>query len=621
MDSPGNRHYEAGLDGLRAFAILFVVFYHFGFNWARGGFLGVDIFFVLSGYLITSKILSARESFEVKAFWKGRLIRLLPAAYFMIIVIFLWTVLFDQGLLTNLSGDTLSSVSLTTNWWFIFHKLSYFDSFGSPSPLKHIWYLAVQEQFYFLWPLILITILKITKKIKNLSIIICIGAVLSATLMGILYTPAADPSRVYYGTDTRVFELLMGCFLAAFLAESGSHIKEFSAKHKSLLNLASIMAFSIFIAGAVFIDEYNDFLYRGGLFLFSLNTALLIGCVRRPEGILGSVLSWKPLRWLGTRSYGIYLWHYPVMVLTTPVYEIGNPSYLRVLFQLAVTCIIAEFSYRFIELPIRKLGLKGYFSHLSANFSRGRLLNLAKKLGLVLSVLVTISLIIGITGVIKTNSNPERAEAYTSTTSTSQISEDEAIKTNLQENDMSVPVENSKQGPGEPGEGDSDKQAPVVSKENNGEAYNEILFIGDSILLDIAKKINEKFDNITIDGKVGRQMSEAAALASKYSSFNASGKAVIIELGTNGYFTNGQIDGLLDSFSKAHIFLVNVRVPRSWESRVNDALREKAGERENVTLIDWYSLASKYPGYFSRDGVHLTSEGVEALSGLISDNL
>ncbi|WIV13717.1 acyltransferase family protein [Proteiniborus sp. MB09-C3] len=624
-----SRRYITGLDGLRAFAILFVVFYHFSFSWARGGFLGVNIFFVLSGYLVTSKILLSQENFKVITFWKGRLRRLLPSAYLMIIVTFLWVVLFNHGLLANLLGDTISSISYTTNWWFIYHKLSYFDSFGSPSPLKHIWFLAVQEQFYILWPFILIIGLRISKKANKLSNMIFIGALVSATLMGILYNPTADPSRVYYGTDTRAFELLIGGFLAAVLANSKPFTKEASIKHKNALKLISIVTFSIFIFSAIFIDEYNSFLYRGGLFLFSLNTALLIACVCHPKGILGPILSWKPLRWIGTRSYGIYLWHYPIMVLSTPIYEIGNPSYLRVFFQLIITCIIAEYSYRFIELPIRKLGFRKYCNYLAVNFIKRRSLTFAKKTTAVVSVLVAISLVIGVVNMTKVRPSFGKAEAHPSEIDTNQVSEDKASNTSFDEKDKSISTEKNELSSSKNREVNSNEQSSVISNNNNNEdtsstaveAYKEILAIGDSIMLNITQSLNEKYNNITIDGKVGRQMSEAITLAAKYTAFNASDKAVIIELGANGYFTSKQINKLLDSFSKSHIFLINTRVPRSWESKVNKTLKEKAEERKNVTLIDWYSIASKHPEYFGQDGVHLNSKGAEALVNLISKNL
>ncbi len=607
MNTIHNRRYISGLDGLRAFAILSVVFYHFSFSWAKGGFLGVDIFFVLSGYLVTSKILLSQGNFKLRTFWKDRISRLLPSAYLMIMITALWVILFNHRLLTNLLGDTISSISYTTNWWFIFHKLSYFDSFGSPSPLKHIWFLAVQEQFYILWPFILMIVLKNTKRTKKLSYMIFIGTLLSATLMGILYDPAADPSRVYYGTDTRAFELLIGSFLAAISANKKPFTKEVSIKHKNELKLLSIITFSIFIFSAVFIDEYNSFLYRGGLFLFSLNTALLIACVCHPKGILGPMLSWKPLRWIGTRSYGIYLWHYPIMVLSTPIYEIGNPSYLRVFIQLTITCIIAEFSYRFIELPIRKLGFRKYYNYLTISFFKRNPLVFTKKTATIVSVLVIISLAIGINNIVRIKSNLENAEAYSSETNINETSEGEGSNEDsneTNEKDINVSTEN-----------DEDISSTAA------EDYNEILAIGDSIMLDITPTLNKTYNSITIDGKIGRQMSEAITLATKYAEFNDSDKAVIIELGTNGYFTSKQIDELLDSFSKSHVFLVNTRVPRSWESKVNKILKEKAEERENITLIDWYSIASEHPEYFEQDGVHLNSKGSEALVSLISKNL
>lgn len=623
-----NRRYIAGLDGLRAIAILSVVFYHFSFSWSKGGFLGVDVFFVLSGYLVTSKILSSREDFKVRTFWKNRLLRILPSAYLMIIVTVLWVILFNHKLLNNLIGDAISSITYTTNWWFIFHKLSYFDSFGSPSPLKHIWFLAVQEQFYILWPFILIIGLKITKNTRKLSKVIFTGALLSAALMGILYNPTVDPSRVYYGTDTRAFELLIGSFLAVVLANKKPFTKKVSIKHKKLLNLISIITFSIFILSAVFIDEYNEFLYRGGLFLFSLNTALLIACICHPKGILGHLLSWRPLKWIGTRSYEIYLWHYPIMVLSTPVYEIGNPSYLRVFFQLTITCIIAELSYRFIELPIKKIGLRGYYNYLATNYFERKPSKIDKETSTIVSILVIMSLTIGITSIVKIKLNLKNANAYSSEINTEQSSENKDSNISSDEKDMSLPTKDNKLGSSNNSEANSNEQSSVIPNKNNEEnsppaikEYKEILAIGDSIMLDITKDLKKKYNNIVIDGKIGRQMSEAITLASKYAAFNASDKAVIIQLGTNGYFTEKQIDELLDSFSKAHVFLVNTRVPRSWESKVNKLLKEKAEERENVTLIDWYSVASKNPGYFEPDGVHLKPKGAEALVSLISEKL
>lgn len=620
MSSISNHHYITELDGLRAFAILSVIFYHFGFDWAKGGFLGVDIFFVLSGYLVTSKILSSRENFKIKTFWKHRICRILPSAYLMITVTVLCVMFFNHRLLANLLGDTISSISYTTNWWFIFHKLSYFDSFGSPSPFKHMWYLAVQEQFYILWPFILIAGMKITKKTGRLSKIIFIGALLSASLMGILYNPDGDLSRIYYGTDTRAFELLIGSFLAAVLANINlSDNKVFIIKKKPL-ELISIITFSIFIFSTVFIDEYNTFLYRGGLFLFSLNSALLIACVCHSRGILNHILSWKPLRWIGTRSYGIYLWHYPIMVLSTPVYEINNPSYSRVFFQLTVTCIIAELSYRFIEQPIRKLGFKEYYNYLAANIFKEHSKAYAKKISIIISALMIISLTIGIYCMSKSKQNSEKVKVYSSDINTAQISEHKSSNNK----NINIPAKNSKLISSKQNSINSKKPNSVIPSNKAASSltpYKKILAIGDSVMIDITPALNKKYSNIKIDGKVGRQMTEAIPLASRYIRFNAPDKAVIIELGTNGYFTDKQLDKLLDTFSKSHIFLINTRVPRSWESKDNKILEEKTEERNNVNLVDWHSTAIEHPEYFGPDGVHLNLKGDEALVDLIDECL
>lgn len=610
-----NHEYIAGLDGLRAFAVIAVIAYHFSFNWAQGGFLGVDIFFAISGYLITSKILSTQESkdgFSFREFWIGRIRRLLPAAYVMIISIVMWVILFNRKLLTTLLGDALSSIFYASNWWFIFHKLSYFDSFGSPSPLKNLWSLAVEEQFYIIWPIVLIIGLKLLKKRDKLANIVFIGVLCSAILMGILYIPGGDPSRVYFGTDTRAFELLIGSWLAIIcpmerFCYKRIYSKRIPIKHRIVLNIISTISFAVFILCVIFVNEYNEFLYRGGFLLISLNAVLLIACVCHPDSYLGSLFSWKPLRWIGKRSYGIYLWHYPIIVLSTPVYEIGNPSYLRVGVQLAITFIIADLSYSLIEMPIRKYGFKGLlYKCLLINVFRRKRLPLVRRVSVVVLSLILVLIIVGVTRVSKGEQQVEKAESNPTEVVISNADQASDSKD-------SKAVSNADQA--------SNSKDTKTATSSTNESYTSILAIGDSIILDIASNLKNKYDNITIDGKVGRQMSQAAELAPTYAAFNDPNKAVIIELGTNAYFTDQQIDRLLNSFNKAHIYLVNVRVPRQWENNVNRALEKKAKDNKNITLIDWYSTAINHPEYFANDGVHLQPKGAEALTSLIDNAL
>jgi peptidoglycan/LPS O-acetylase OafA/YrhL len=627
MNNMQNSGYITGLDGLRAFAILFIVAYHFSFSWARGGFLGVDIFFVLSGYLITTKILSVKENelhFNLQKFWRQRIRRLMPAAYAMIITAVVWVILFNRELLDTLLGDAAASAFYTTNWWFIFHKLSYFDSFGTPSPFKHLWFLAVQEQFFFVWPIVLIIGLRAFRKREKFSSMVFICALCSALLMGLMYNPDSDPSRIYYGTDTRSFELLIGSWLAIILPMKKFSPRKISVKQRNTLNITSLITFAVFILSAIFIDEYQAFLYRGEIFLVSLNSALLIVCVCHPRGFLGRIFSWKPLRWIGVRSYGIYLWHYPIMVLSTPIYEIGNPVYWRVCLQLTITCIIAEVSYRFIETPIRKLGLPGFYrKHFTFIVFKFWRLTQVKKFSVIIAASGILVLAIGITSIEKNQKKVEKTVFYPTKIILSSTEQGFSYKDSkigsLEKNTVNI-SEKYEVSSTEKNTASSDIKNETNSPSIN-KAYKDILVIGDSIILDIAPSLKKKYTNITVDGKISRQMIDAVKLVPIYTEFNNTDKVVIIQLGSNGYFTDNQIDSLIDSFSEAHIYLVNTRVPRSWEKKVNKVLKEKTEERENVTLIDWYSTAVKHPEYFGSDGVHLSSLGAEAFTNLISEAL
>ncbi|MGG7141990.1 acyltransferase family protein [Clostridium nigeriense] len=600
-----NNGYITGLDGLRAFAVLIVIAYHFSFSWAGGGFLGVDIFFVISGYLITSKVLSIQEnkqSFKFKEFWSSRIRRLFPAAFVMIITTFILVILFKPNLIINILGDGVSSIFYVSNWWFIFHKLSYFDSFGSPSPFKNLWSLSIEVQFYIVWPIILIIGYKILKKRDKLAKMIFLLALLSAMLMGILYKPGIDPSRIYYGTDTRAFELLIGSWLAIIcpmktFIDRRSFSRKNSNKQKKMLNITGRVSLTIFILCVVFVNEYNTFLYRGGLFLISLNAAILIACVCNPDSYLRHIFSWKPLTWIGKRSYGIYLWHYPIIVLSTPIYEIGNPSYLRVGLQLIIIFIVANLSYNYIEIPIRKYGFQEFIKNIRfENITNRKKRYLVRRASVAVTILITMIMTININNVLKVKEKTEISEA----------TQTEVVLTNKEKSSVTDNKEES-----------SDTYDLEINSSTENNSYQEILAIGDSIMLDISSALSDKYDNITIDGKVGRQMSQANELVNTYAEFNNPNKAVIIELGSNGYFTDKEIDNLLDSFSAAQVYLVNVRVPRSWEGDVNKALKRKAEERDNVTLIDWYSTAIDHPEFFTEDGVHLEPEGIEALVSII----
>ena len=560
---------------------------------------------------------------SLKKFWIGRFRRLLPAAYVMIVISFVWATLFHKELLHTLRGDALSSIFYSSNWWFIFHKLSYFDSFGSPSPLKNLWSLAIEEQFYLIWPLLLMIGLYIFQKQSKLAKVVFIGAICSALVMAILYEPGADPSRVYYGTDTRCFELLIGCWLALVWPMKRLSAQKLSTNHVKKLNSLSFITLMIFLVSIVYVDEYQPFLYRGGMFLFCLNAAVLIACICHPVSILGKLLAWRPLCWIGSRSYGIYLWHYPVMVLGTPIHEIGNPSYWRVALQIVLIVMIAELSYRFIEMPIRKEGFRAYYGkYFVFNKNKWGSLSFSRKISTVMAPLFLLMFFTGMTGVV----GEGQQSASSSYPTNIKINGDEPT-THLNEHDQQSEL--STKEPSKEEKVEDLQQIETPKQEENDvtivpeqdEFYRGIVAIGDSLMIDIGPSLHTIYPTITIDGKIGRQVSQAVKLAPNYASFNQPNYAVILQLGTNGYFTNDQIDTLLAAFSNADIYLVNTRVPRSWEAKVNEALQQKAQEHEHITLIDWHAAALNHPEYFAPDGVHLEKKGVEVLTNLIQQSL
>lgn len=622
-----HHRYIPGLEGLRAFAVLSVIAYHLNFNWANGGFIGVDIFFVLSGYLITSILLPAYGNdinLDFRDFWVRRIRRLLPAAYLMIFSTVVWVVLFDRELLHTVRGDAISSLFYMSNWWFIFHKLSYFDSFGSPSPLKNLWSLAIEEQFYIIWPMFLVVGMYIMKSRARLAAVISLLALCSAVMMSVLYETGGDPSRVYYGTDTRSFGLLIGCALALVWPMKRLSSNRLPSKLKHTLHATEFSAFCILVLCVYFTDEYEPFLYRGGMLFISVTAAILIACVCHPSSFLGNLLSWWPLRWLGTRSYGIYLWHYPVIVLSTPVQEIGNPVFWHIVLKVIVTCILAELSYLFIEKPVRTQGFRPFFRRvLIHRIKEWKTTSVISKMSIGFIIFAILIFAGGLSGLAGEQKHPTKW-TYSSQETNADTSQASGNKKNAAADKKHYPEQKTTESDQRQKENKDSGQETHKKKDTQSQqakktahTAKEVLAIGDSVMLDISSHLRQSLSHVTIDGKVGRQMSQALELAREYKSFNQPNKAVIIELGTNGYFTNSQIEQLLQSFSKAHIYLVNTRVPRQWESKVNESLQQQAHAHQNVTLVDWHTEALQHPEYFTPDGVHLVPKGAKALTALI----
>jgi peptidoglycan/LPS O-acetylase OafA/YrhL len=356
-----NQRYMPGLDGLRAIAVLSVIAFHLGFDWAPGGLLGVGIFFTLSGYLITDILLaqlSARGHIKLGRFWLARARRLLPALFVMLAIVVAWVTVFGPAQPQQFRDAVLAAVAYVSNWQLIFGDVSYFARFAPPGPLNHLWSLAVEEQFYIIWPFLLLLGTKLVRErplpsgVRPRLALATLGLALgSVVLMVVLYHPTLDPSRVYYGTDTRASELLFGAALAMVWPSRRLNHRISVGARNTLDGLGVVGLLGLFLL-IWQTDQYSPFLYRGGLVLLSLATVLVLAPLAHPACRLGLIMGFRPLRWVGVRSYGIYLWHFPIIILTTPDDAKGT-DLVRDALQVAAIFVVSALSWKYVEEPIR----------------------------------------------------------------------------------------------------------------------------------------------------------------------------------------------------------------------------------------------------------------------------
>ncbi|AIG26034.1 acetyltransferase [Brevibacillus laterosporus] len=605
----GKRRYMPGLDGIRALAVLVVVAYHFGWRGASGGLLGVNVFFVLSGYLIMDLLVEEYRSkgrIDLKRFWFRRARRLLPALLLMLLVVSVILFISDSSRFVSIRGDIWAAIMYMSNWYFIYHDVSYFESFGPASPFGHLWSLAVEEQFYLLLPLLLFGIIRFTNPTcGKLALYLLIGAAVSFGTMVLLYDPNTDPSRVYYGTDTRAFGFLIGAALA-LAWPSRILATPLSRKGTVVLDVVGAIGGAIVAYMIVFTGEYDEWLYRGGMVVLSVAAALVIAAAVSPFTTVSKLLAWKPLRWVGQRSYGIYLLHYPIIVLTAPANPNMKAGLLLQLVLLVVMIWLAALSYKFVESPFVES------STLIEGWKRSKI-ELRKRVNQTafirrrrLSVLLSIGMI-----VLLCVSCAQR-ESETTGASSKEVK---------QEMIQGETTDKLKEEPKEEPElhelliQSQDVQTPSLLSDG-------VTAIGDSVLLGVAPELEKLVPGIMIDAKVSRQMKDALAIVQQLESENRLGKCVIVELGTNGPFTSDTLTNLLDTLgAERQIILINTRVPRNWQDKVNQELSRAGEERSNVKIIDWYSYSANQSGWLTKDGIHLQPEGAKAYASLVAETI
>lgn len=638
--------YMPGLDGLRALALIGVMSYHWGLGFAPGGFLGVSIFFVLSGYLITDILASQwrlNGRLDLKDFWYRRFRRLLPAMFTMLIIVVAWVTLFDHTRLSTLRGDVTAAVTYISNWQFIFHQVSYFESFGPPSPLGHMWSLAVEEQFYLLWPLIMLIGLHVFPRRGQMFYFISVLAGISALMMALIYEPGGDPSRVYFGTDTRAFGLLIGSALA-IIWPSFKRPSTASPFVRIALDTAGTAALLLVMYMMWNTDRYNATLYQGGMVVLSLSAAVVVAVLAHPAALLGKIMGAKPLRWIGVRSYGIYLWHYPILILTSPD---GNPignNLLHTTLQVAASIILASLSWKYIEEPIRRGALKLLWQKIRHPQWNPRRLSL-KNWVVSCSTLLLIGIFCAgmMTSVSSATTDQESEAAFAdiipppadSAVTPEQVSPDPSPETDppadkpvkkpvpekpIVEKPTSDGSKKESAPSGKPVTPETEKPAgkPDKSKAPSRKPKS-IIAIGDSVMVGVTPYLQKQLPGIIVDAKIGRQMAQAKELIPGLKAKDQLNGVVIIGLGTNGSFASKELESLLGSLSSAEqVILVNTRVPRDWERNVNNMLADISQKFPNTTLVDWHAASKDHDEYFRSDRVHLEPAGAAAYTSLVA---
>ena len=606
--------YLPSIDSLRALAVLAVIIYHVDVNYLPGGFLGVDLFFVLSGYLISSLIIKEYRktgSLNLYNFYIRRARRLLPAVYFMITVGLVVMVLFNEVLLRKSHLDAIFGYIYSSNWWYIFHKLDYFDSFGAQSPFKHLWSLAIEEQFYMIFPLLFLLVNRKKKskdgtyKLNKNFLYVVLGLILASLIAHILLFDINNISRIYFGTDTRAFSLLVGVVGAILYPMERLHAKV-TPQQNMIYSVVSLVSIATLITVMIYTSEYNTLLYRGGFLLVAILGLIVIISSGKQHTLMSRLLSFKPVVFIGKISYSLYLWHFPVLVLTTPVSEIGNPNIIFVILRVFLTFILATASYVFVETPIRKLGFKNYINVLFKKLKKRP--RKSRKIYAGVVGLVSILFLMGIFG---------KSVPFISTVF---VKEMEANKETQFVNNGNN-KDNNQEKSSDSNKDNKDNKDNKEDKKNSDKKYSSVLVMGDSLTVDIGEKFQELYPGAVIDGKIGRQLYVAVEEAKSYSKYNNENSAIIFQLGTNGPFTESQIEELVKEFDKADIYFVNIKVPRAWEKTVNTALKETQEKYSNVKLIDWYSVANSTKDLFEPDRVHLNQEGIAEMVTLIEKNL
>lgn len=580
METARGIRYIPAIDGLRALAVIAVMLYHLDFAWIPGGFLGVDLFFVISGYVITRLLLDSIQrsgGLDLRAFYLARVRRLLPPLLFMIISSAIFLGIWAPETVKRFITDAPFAISGGMNWWLVFRQTDYFEEIGRPSLLQHTWSLGVEAQFYLLWPLILLLVLRKFGKHRIPVAALFIAAISGTALLLLsLKIDSASTSRVshvYFGTDTHSIGLFLGAALAVSWVPQNL-AEKVSRRAQDFIDGIGVFGFIGIIATFLLVNENDPTLYKLAFPLVGIFGCAILTSVVHPASRFAPILSFKPLIWIGERSYAIYLWHWVIFQVTRPSVDLEGSTWALYLLRILIVFALADISLRLIELPIR-VGVVSYW--FKGMKYRTKKVQRRQKV----SVFAAVAAIIIVTILVD-------ARAITTSNRAAVVIQEE----------FTTPI-----------------QPAMTNVPSLG-----LWVTGDSVILGIRHELNLRYPIGLINARVGRQAPELLEIIRANKS-QMIGSTVVLNLGNNNKLISDQVMAIFEELKlQPKIIIVNTAIPRPWASENNELIAKFAAQY-GATLIDWSKISQGRPEFFAPDGVHLAPTGVQAYVDAISNFL
>lgn len=579
MSTPKGIRYIPAIDGLRAIAVIAVLLYHLGFGWIPGGFLGVDLFFVISGYVITRLLLDSIQrsgGLDLRGFYAGRIRRLLPPLLFMLVITAIFVGVWAPDSMRRFITDAPFAITGLMNWWLVFKHQDYFESFGRPPLLQHTWSLGVEAQYYLFWPLILLFVLKVFgKKViptAALAIASFSGIALFLASIRVDQTSNQSISHVYFGTDTHSIGLFLGSALAVSWIPQNLRLN-IEKRAQDFIDFIGVFGLIGLLASFLFIQEADATAYRIAFPLVGIFGSAIIMSVVHPASRFAPILQHPVMVWIGERSYAIYLWHWIVFQVTRPAQDLAGSTWALYLFRILVVFALADISQRWIEVPVRHGVVSNWFRGMKYRTKEVQRRQKATAGLAALALLATIAVV----------SNNAIAIADRNNQVVKQMFKDDQVAT--------------------------------ISK------VDGLWVVGDSVILGIRNALEEKRHIGLINARVGRQAGELLDVI-KHDKSKMVGMKAVINLGNNNRLTSDEVSAIFAELKEQPlVVVVNTAVPRGWRDENNQLIQQEAWKYSNFRVIDWAAKAENHPEYFAPDGVHLIPAGIAAYVAAIANYL